>query len=78
MNFLFKLLAWALPSQSVDVVVRQLGVLAKRLAEAEAKQHAKAKTVDGVIVALQAEREAARAEADRAARVAAKINDLIN
>ena len=78
MNFVLKLLALILPSHSVDVVVRQLGVLAKRLAEAEARQHAKAQLVDGQIATLQSARDAAVAEAERASRVAAKINDLIN
>lgn len=77
MDTIFSILAWLLPTKSVDGIVRQLGKLAARLADAEAKQQAKALGIGEQIVTLQAQRGSALLEADRAARVRTKINDLI-
>lgn len=76
MNRIYQLLAYFLPTKSVDAIVGQLSAIAKALAAAEARENDKADAIRRDIAVKQAEQATARAEAARAKRAAEKISDL--
>lgn len=77
MNFISNILAWLLPTSSVDQAVTFLLRAAKLLTEAEAANNRTAQLLDKTISELEDERADALLEAERAKRIAAKLNELI-
>ncbi len=76
MTKIFELLARLLPTPTVDRYVSALNKVAAGLAKAEAAQVQRANDLAAQSAAIGREALAAREEADRAGRVAAKLNAL--
>lgn len=76
MNIFYRILAVVLPTKSVDQAIKVITHFAVKLAEAEANQRTIAENFSEEIVSITNLRDAAIAEADRAARVAKKLVDL--
>lgn len=77
MNIIFALLAYLLPTDTVDGIVSFLSKVAERLAAAEAAQNARAVDLRSRAAQLEAAAVAADAESARAARVRSKLSDLV-
>lgn len=77
MEFVFKILAWALPTKNVETVVASLGKFIDKLLEAEAEQNRIRYEAQARIRELTEVSNAAKADAERAARVAEKLRDLL-
>jgi multidrug resistance efflux pump len=76
MNFIAYLIALVLPTKTVDRAVRTITKAAAVLAAAEDAQNQRVASLDAQITGLQADRSAAQAEAQRAARIAKRLVDL--
>lgn len=75
-NIIYQIIAWALPTASVDKAVAAITKAAATLAAVEAAQNAKAVKLADQAAALNGKASEATAEAERAGRVAAKLADL--
>lgn len=76
MNVIYQLLAWIMPTVSVDRAVSFLTKAATMLAAAEAAQNERARQLDDQIEVLRMEREDVVREAQRASRVAKNLQNL--
>ena len=77
MNIILALLAYLLPTDTVDGIVSFLSKVPERLAAAEAAQNARAVDLRSRAAQLEAAAVAADAESARAARVRSKLSDLV-
>lgn len=78
MNYIYQLIAWALPTSTVDravsIIIKAAETLAaETLAAVEAKQNSRVAAIDDQINTLIDARAVASAEASRAGRVAENL-----
>lgn len=77
MHIIAVLLAYLLPTNTVDGIVAFLAELGERLAAAEAAQNARAAELRDRAKMLLEAADAAEAEGSRAGRVRTKLTDLV-
>lgn len=76
MEYVYRVLALLLPTNTVDKAVSQLTKAAAALEAAEAAQNARANKLDAKAAKLTTASTFAKSEAERAARIAGRISDL--